>query len=201
MAERQRRVPSTLRHPELHRRVLWDTRPAHGFENPRLQAKRQTGFPLRDHSRDLRPTVAAGALVTAGVAAAAVLLVAQGPRTPTAFARVDVNADPRPGASDDRRRGRLPAAAGGGATALGAVTIKPALTDTAGMSPVLADTRGPSTFVIFAGQRFGATCITGPGFASATYSVSPAPAVPLASDSSSHSIGIATGAPGRGLTP
>ncbi|MGZ4191001.1 MAG: hypothetical protein ACXVRW_00965 [Solirubrobacteraceae bacterium] len=124
----------------------------------------------RPRTRDLPPPVAAGALVAAAAAAAGVLLVDLGPRTPEAFAGwtaapthasaaqvADAKGDCGSRLSDfSTRSGKAMKAAG--------IKSLPTISQ---MTPVLTDTRGPFTFVIYSGPN-GATgtCISGPSFTS-----------------------------------
>lgn len=184
---------------------------ARADEIPATVAGRVAGRGYRPRTRDLRPPVAAGALVAAGVAAGVVLIVGLGPRTPEAFAGWTATPTTPVGgqtsaaeAGCSRRLAGLPAPPG-------ARTIPQPPKDTAGMSPVLTDTRGPFTFVIFAGAKSSATCISGPSFtavSSAGSSVArPAvPAAQIALSSTSHTArdgdaySFAEGRTGPGVT-
>ena len=119
-------------------------------------------------TRDIRPPVAAGALVTAAAAAAAVALVDLGPSTSEAFAgwtRVPTHASAaQVGSATSSCRSQLAAPPPPGAVS---PTKPTGLPDVRAMTPVLTDTRGPFTFVIFAGARnASAWCISGPNFTS-----------------------------------
>jgi hypothetical protein len=121
----------------------------------------------RPRTRDLRPPVAAGVLVTAAAAAAAVLLVDLGPSTSEAFAGWTAVPTHAPAAQVTSATGecrthlaQMPAGA------MSAARMK-ALPDVSTMTPVLTDTRGPFTFVVFTGSgNASAWCISGPNFTS-----------------------------------
>jgi hypothetical protein len=137
---------------------------------PRLRAQA-----YRPRTRDLRPPVAAGVLTSAAAAAAAVLLIDLGPQAPAAFAgwsAVPTHASRAQvavahgdcAASLAQVRGRAAQAASRRAS-------KPPLLShlqKLATSPVLTDTRGPFTFVVFNSGGANASCISGPGFASVT---------------------------------
>jgi hypothetical protein len=143
----------------------------------------------RPRTRDLRPPVAAGVLTTAAAAAAAVLLIDLGPKTPAAFA----GWTPTPthasraqvaGAQGDctaqlaQLRSRAAQAA---AQHAGQPPLLPRFAKLSRTVPVLTDTRGPFTFVVFNSGGANASCISGPGFASVTMqSAARAPAPPPA---------------------
>ena len=121
----------------------------------------------RPRTRDLRPPVAAGVLVTAAAAAAAVLLVDLGPSTSEAFAGWTAVPTHAPAAQVTSATGdcrthlaQMPTGA------MTAAQMK-ALPDVSAMTPVLTDTRGPFTFVVFTGSgNASAWCISGPNFTS-----------------------------------
>ena len=124
----------------------------------------------RPRTRDLRPPVAAGVLVAAAAATAAVLLVDLGPRAPEAFAGwtpapTYASAAQVAGAKGDCGS-RLSDFSTRSTKAMKAAHIK-GLPTISQMTPVLTDTRGPFTFVIYSGAN-GATgtCISGPSFTS-----------------------------------
>lgn len=125
-------------------------------------------------TRDLRPPVAAGVLTTAAAAAAAVALLDLGPQASPAFAGwtatpTRATAAQVTGAKDacQSRLGTFSTAAG---KALKAAMKTPKITglpSTSQMTPVLTDTRGPFTFVIYSGSHgANGTCISGPSFTS-----------------------------------
>jgi hypothetical protein len=137
----------------------------------------------RPRTRDLRPPVAAGVLATAAAVAAAVLLIDLGPQTSAAFAGwtptpTRASAAQVAGATDDCTS-RLRDFSAGSAKAMRAARIKdlPTISE---MSPVLTDTRGPFTFVIYSGaHNSNGTCISGPNFTSlSTRSSGGVPAAP-----------------------
>lgn len=144
---------------------LRDALAARADDLPAGATQRLRSHDYRPRTRDLRPPVAAGALITAGAAAAAVLLVGLGPRTPEAFAGWTATPTPadstQVNAAEAACRQRLAAEP----TPPGAVSKTPLAPDETA-TPVLTDTRGPFTFVIFAGAHSGASCITGPDFTS-----------------------------------
>jgi len=117
--------------------------------------------------------VAAGALLTAAAATAAVLLIDLGPRAPAAFA--GWSAKPTAAAADQISsaeagcRQQLESAPGGPAGA-------PAPAMPTNLPVALTDVRGPFTFVVFADDTHTATCISGPQFASVAGSGSSQPA-------------------------
>ncbi len=138
----------------------------------------------RPRTRTLRPPVAAGALVTAVAAAAIVAVVTLGTGTQQAFA--GWSATPTPAAT-----GQVTGAEAACQAKLASAPDRrvgvgnPAPVDVAALSPVLTDTRGPFTFVIFAGQSGdttdSASCITGPSFTALATS-SQSGAAPVAAD-------------------
>jgi hypothetical protein len=166
---------------------LRDALAARAQEIPDAPAERLRGHDYRPRTRDLRPPVAAGAVLTAGAAAAAVLIVGLGPRAPAAFA--GWTAKPKAVAAS-----QTDGAVAGCAQRLAAIPTSPAARNVAratghpmslptvgALTPVLSDVRGPFTFIVFANADASATasCITGPGFTSASEdrSVGPQPAV------------------------
>lgn len=124
-------------------------------------------------TRDLRPPVAAGVLTTAAAAAAAVALLDLGPQASPAFAGwtatpTHATAAQVTGAKDACRSriGGFSTQAGKAMKAMKAARIKD-LPSTSQMTPVLTDTRGPFTFVIYSGANgANGTCISGPNFTS-----------------------------------
>ena len=121
-------------------------------------------------TRDLRPPVAAGVLATAAAAAAAVVLIDLGPQTAPAFAgwtSTPTHASPAQVADAKGSCGsQLSTFSTRSEKAMTAAHAK-GLPTIGQMTPVLTDTRGPFTFVIYTGPN-GATgtCISGPSFTS-----------------------------------
>ncbi len=121
-------------------------------------------------TRDRRPPVAAGVLTTAAAAAAAVLLVDLGPQATAAFAGWSATPTHASAAQVDGAQAnctsRLHDFSTGAAKAMRFAKIKD-LPTIGQMSPVLTDTRGPFTFVIYSGPKgANGTCISGPSFTS-----------------------------------
>jgi hypothetical protein len=165
---------------------LRDALAARAQEIPSASGDRLRAHDYRPRTRDLRPPVAAGALLTAGAAATAVLAVGLGPRAPAAFAGWTATpkaaaAAPSGAAVTDctQRLAAIPTsnAARNVAKASGHPMGLPSV-DT--LTPVLSDVRGPFTFVVFASADTNASCITGPGFTSVSEarSAGPVPSVP-----------------------
>jgi hypothetical protein len=159
---------------------------AHADEVPADATRRLTSAHYRPRTRDLRPPVAAGALVAAG--AAIVLLVDLGPSAPAAFAGwtakpTAASASQTGGAvaACKQRLEAIPssAAARNVARAAGKPMGLPSV-DT--LTPVLSDTRGPFTFLVFADSNANATCISGPGFTSVSEARSAVPPPAVAPD-------------------
>lgn len=128
------------------------------------------GHEYRPRTRDLRPPVAAGVLTTAAAATAAVLLLDLGPQASPAFAGwtpTPTHASPAQVAdAKDACQSRLSSFSTGSAKAMKAARIKD-LPTISQMTPVLTDTRGPFTFVIYSGAHgSNGTCISGPNFTS-----------------------------------
>jgi hypothetical protein len=124
----------------------------------------------RPRTRALRPPVAAGVLTTAAAAAAAVALIDLGPQAPAAFAgwsAVPTRASTAQVAvAQNACQSRLSSFSTGSAKAMKAARIKilPTISE---MTPVLTDTRGPFTFVIYSGAHgSNGTCISSPSFTS-----------------------------------
>jgi hypothetical protein len=136
---------------------------------PAAASARVRARDYRPRTRDLRPPMAAGVLVTAAAAAAAVLLVDLGPSTSEAFAGwtavpTHASAAQVSSATGDCRS-RLAQMPG---RAIPAAKMK-ALPDVSTLRPVLTDTRGPFTFVVFTGTgNASAWCISGPNFTSSS---------------------------------
>lgn len=154
---------------------------ARASELPADAGTRLRAHDYRPRTRDLRPPMAAGVLATAAAAAAALLLVDLGPQAPAAFAGwsptpTHASSAQVSGATADCTS-RLGDFSTGTAKAMQAANIKdlPTISD---MSPVLTDTRGPFTFVVYSGAHgANGTCISGPGFTSlSTRSADGAPA-------------------------
>jgi len=132
---------------------------------PATAGDRVRAHDYRPRTRSLRPPVAAGALTAAAAAGVAVWVVALSSQTPSAFA--GWTATPTAGspaqvkAAEAACRHRLASPAPPGArTGHGpAPAGGPELTH---LRPVLADTRGPFTWAIFAGSDASASCISGP---------------------------------------
>jgi hypothetical protein len=121
-------------------------------------------------TRDLRPPVAAGVLTTAAAAAAAVALLDLGPQASPAFAGWTASPTHASTAqvtgAKDACQSRLSSFSTGAAKAMKAARIKD-LPTISQMTPVLTDTRGPFTFVIYSGANgANGTCISGPNFTS-----------------------------------
>lgn len=139
-------------------------------ELPEGAAARVRAHDYRPRTRDLRPPVAAGVLATAAAATAAVLLIDLGPQAPAAFAgwtRTPTHASTAQVAdAKDACSSRLGDFSARSAKAMKAAHIKdlPTISE---MTPVLTDTRGPFTFVIYSGPSgANGTCISGPNFTS-----------------------------------
>jgi hypothetical protein len=139
-------------------------------ELPHDAATRVRAQDYRPRTRDLRPPVAAGVLVTAAAATAAVLLIDLGPQAPTAFAGWTSSPTHASTAqvadAKDACGSRLGDFSTRSAKAMKAAHIKdlPTISE---MTPVLTDTRGPFTFVIYSGPNgANGTCISGPNFTS-----------------------------------
>jgi hypothetical protein len=143
---------------------------ARADELPRGAGTRIRGHEYRPRTRDLRPPVAAGVLTTAAAAAAAVALLDLGPQASSAFAGwtpspTHASAAQVAGAKD-ACQSRLSGFSAGSAKAMKAARIKN-LPTISQMTPVLTDTRGPFTFVIYSGANgSNGTCISGPSFTS-----------------------------------
>jgi hypothetical protein len=136
---------------------------------------------IRDHeyrprTRDLRPPVAAGVLTTAAAAAAAVALLDLGPQASSAFAGWTASpthaSTAQVAGAKDACQSRLSSFSTATAKAMKAARSKasPRIKDLptiSQMTPVLTDTRGPFTFVIYSGANgSNGTCISGPNFTS-----------------------------------
>lgn len=143
---------------------------ARAAELPTSAGARVRARDYRPRTRDLRPPVAAGVLATAAAAAAAVLLVDLGPQAPSAFAGwtpTPTHASTAQVAdAKDACQSQRSTFSTGSAKAMKAARIKdlPTISE---MTPVLTDTRGPFTFVIYSGANgSNGTCISGPNFTS-----------------------------------
>lgn len=176
-------------------------------EIPRGAAQRVRGHEYRPRSRSVRPPVAAGALAVAAGAAVAVFVVGLGTGTPEAFA--GWSATPTHATEhqvSSAESGCLQRLANEPNPPAGA----PQPPSAANLSPVLTDTRGPFTFVIFASDSASASCITGPSFtslnraASSQSIVTPAGQIQLSQASSTARSGaaysFAEGRTGAGVT-
>lgn len=127
----------------------------------------------RPRTRDLRPPVAAGVLTTAAAAAAAVVLVDLGPSATAAFAGWSATptraSTAQVAGAKDACQSRLGNFSTNAGEAMKAARVKslPTITEISKMTPVLTDTRGPFTFVIYSGpDGANGTCISGPSFTS-----------------------------------
>jgi hypothetical protein len=127
----------------------------------------------RPRTRDLRPPVAAGVLTTAAAAAAVVALVDLGPSTPAAFAGWSATPTHASQAQVAGAQGacakqlaQLPPLRDGHATFRGTPvpSLVPHYSKLSRTTPVLTDTRGPFTFVVFDAGQAHASCISSPGF-------------------------------------
>jgi hypothetical protein len=155
---------------------------------PRASAERLSAHDYRPRTRDLRPPVAAGALLTAAAAAATVALVDLGPSAPAAFAGWTSKPTAAPkaqvaGAESGCTQQLAAIRTSAAARNVGKVTGRPmGLPSIATLTPVLSDTRGPFTFLVFSDATgdTNASCISGPGFNSVSEarSVTAPPAVP-----------------------
>jgi hypothetical protein len=175
---------------------------ARAAEVPAGAGARLRRVDYRPRARTWRPPVALGALAAAAAAAVVISIVGLGAGTPEAFA----GWTPAPTAatasqiadaklSCRQQLSGLPAGSPAGAGA---------------MSPVLTDTRGPFTFVIFAGAHGSAACISGPSFTSLSGSASsgspdvPAGQVVLSASHvtarAGHAYSFAEGHTGAGVT-
>ncbi len=192
---------------------LRDALAARAAEVPAGAGRRVRDRDYRPRTRDLRPPAAAGALATAAAAAGLVLIVGLGAGTPPAFA--GWRATPTTPAS-----GQIPSAEASCQDRLATMPAPPPgallrkavqLPSVKAMKPVLADTRGPFTFVIFADQAFTASCISGPDFTSvsAARAAAAAPAVPAGkvvlsvtshTARAGHAYSFAEGHTGAGVT-
>ena len=143
----------------------------------------------RPRARDVRPPVAAGVLTTAAAAAVAVAVIDLGPKAPAAFAGWTPTPTHASRAQVAGARGDCSAqlaelrsrAAQAAAQHAGQAPLLPRFVKLSSTVPVLTDTRGPFTFVVFNSGRANASCISGPGFASVSMqSAARAPAAPAA---------------------
>jgi hypothetical protein len=145
---------------------------ARAAEVPHGAGERVRAHHYRPRTRSVRPPVAAGAVTAAAAAVAAVLFVDLGPSTTQAFAGWTAKPTAATGAQTDgavascrQRLAAIPnsAAAGNVAQQTGRPMDLPPVSS---LTPVLSDTRGPFTFLVFARRNANATCISGPGFTS-----------------------------------
>jgi hypothetical protein len=159
---------------------------ARAADVPDAAGERLRAHDYRPRTRTVRPPVAAGALVAAAATVAAVSFVDLGTGTSEAFAGWTAH----PTAASAAQTGdaiascrqrlaalRNSAAASNVARATGRPMDLPPIDS---LSPVLTDTRGPFTFLVFSHLNANATCISGPGFTSASEAAAagPAPTVP-----------------------
>jgi hypothetical protein len=129
---------------------------------PPAAGSRLRGLDYRPRSLDVRPRVALGALgATASAAAATVAVISLTAGASSAFAGWTTSPS-RPSVA------RLASADGDckQQLALGPSIPHGPAPIPANATPVLSEARGPFTFLIYAGQDFSASCVTGPGFAS-----------------------------------
>ena len=137
---------------------------------PARAGARVRGRDYRPRTRDLRPPVAAGVVATAAATAAAVLLIDLGPQTAPAFAGWTASPTHASALQVADAKGACGSQLGDFSTrsakAMKAAHVTNLITISR-MTPVLTDTRGPFTFVIYSGAN-GATgtCISGPSFTS-----------------------------------
>jgi hypothetical protein len=145
---------------------------ARAAEVPHGAGERVRAHQYRPRTRSVRPPVAAGAVTAAAAAVAAVLFVDLGTSTTQAFAGWTAKPTAATGAQTDgavasckQRLAAIPNSAAAGNVAK--QTGKPMdLPPVSSLTPVLSDTRGPFTFLVFARLNANATCISGPGFTS-----------------------------------
>jgi hypothetical protein len=142
-------------------------------EIPASAGERLRARDYRPRTRQLRPPVAVGALAAAGAATVAVL----GAGTTEAFAgwtasptHATAQQIASAEASCRQRLADMPAPPAGA----------PAPPSPSTLAPVLADTRGPFTFVIFANDHASASCISSPAFTSLSGTASTASTTPPA---------------------
>jgi hypothetical protein len=124
-------------------------------------------------TRSLRPPVAFGAVTAAGVAGVAVWVAGLGAGTTEAFA--GWTPSPTPAA-----KGQITTAEAACRQRLASMPSRATtkiqnLGGSLGLQPALTDSRGPFTFVIFAGPHSSASCITGPSFTSLAATASSGP--------------------------
>ncbi len=161
---------------------------ARADEMPDGAGDRLRGHDYRPRTRRVRPPVAAGALAAAAAAIATVLFVDLGTNTTPAFAGWTARPTTAHGvqtsgavASCRQRLAAIPHSAAAGNVARR--TGKPMdLPPVSSLSPVLSDTRGPFTFLVFARLNANATCISGPGFTSASEANAAGPPAPVPAD-------------------
>ena len=161
---------------------------ARAAEIPGSAGERLRARDYRPRTRSIRPPVAAGALAAAAAAVAAVLFVDLGTSTPQAFA--GWTAEPTAAsttqtdgaiASCKQRLAAIPSSGAAGNVAR--ATGKPmSLPPVSSLTPVLSDTRGPFTFLVFARLNANATCISGPGFTSVSEANSSGPPAAVPAD-------------------
>ncbi|HTU98421.1 MAG TPA: hypothetical protein VMF14_21400 [Solirubrobacteraceae bacterium] len=143
-------------------------------EMPAGAGARVRAHEYRPRTRDLRPPVAAGVLTTAAVAAAAVALVDLGPQASAAFAGWSATptrasaaqvADAQSDCAQQLSQVHV-SATRASSSAPAPTSFAPEISKLSTTTPVLTDTRGPFTFVVFDSGQAHASCITGPGFTS-----------------------------------
>jgi hypothetical protein len=172
---------------------LRDALAARADELPAGAARRLAHHDYRPRTRDLRPPVAAGALVAAGVTAAVVVAIELGPQTSEAFAGWSAKPTAAPAdqistAEADCKQ-QLSSAAAAAVRRIEPKALPATMLDA--LPPVLADVRGPFTFVIFADEHNNTTCISGPQFTSvagahSTQTPAPVPAGQITVDRATH---------------
>ena len=182
---------------------------ARADELPAGAADRLRRRDYRQRTRRVGPPVAVGALSAAVAAAVGVGLVALGPDTSSAFAGWTARPTRVPAANVTRSerlcRARL-AAAPPKSTRRGSPA--PSVRR---LTAVLADTRGPFTFVILAGRSATASCISGPSFTELSVNASPervtasagraiVTAAPKLLPAGGHAYSFAQGVTGAGVT-
>jgi hypothetical protein len=140
---------------------------ARADEVPAGATARVRGHHYRPRTRSLRPPVAVGGVTVAAATGAAVWLFALSPQTPSAFAGWTATpgtaAPGQVSGAESKCQDRVASLPTGPASANGSAPTgsAPSLGQ---LQPVLADTRGPFTWVILANSDVSsyASCITGP---------------------------------------
>ena len=148
---------------------------ARAEELPDAAGARVRARDYRPRTRDLRPPVAAGVLTTAAAAAAVVALVDLGPQASAAFAGWSATPTPASqaqvaGAESEcaKQLAQIPPLHDGHVTSPGTPQPPPVpqFSKLSRTAPVLTDTRGPFTFVVFDSGQAHASCISSPDFTS-----------------------------------